>query len=217
MRPSFGFALLGLALSANPLPATERAASPGDDQPLACAGAFGAGSSEARQLAVFGARTVQTATMPGPAGMDYIGTTIFPDDPDRRMSFGWWDEDNRQYLSFVELAPSQTGPLGLRIGMSVAEVAAINGAPFEINGFGWDYGGYSNMSGEPIEGEEGDCFLALRFAPSVEDMGELDWAAVSGDILVSSDNPLLEALDVRVEVLMLSYAIPDHLSDIEYD
>ncbi len=185
--------------------------------PATCSGVFGPDSSEALLIEIFGAENVQTGLVPGPEGMEFLATTVFADDPDRRMEFGWWDEDGRTRLSFVEMAPGQIGPLGLHLGMSVADVEAINGEPFEIGGFWWDYGGYGNIFSGAIEDRDQDCFLSLRFAPTLEDTGDLDVSSVAGEVLISSHDPMLETLGVRVQVLTLSYAMPDDLIDTQYD
>lgn len=176
---------------------------------VACQGVYGTESSEALLIETFGKDNVVSGTIYGPEGMEMIGTTVFPDDPDRKMEFVWWDETSLSGLSYVDLAPTQTGPGGVRIGQTVAEVAALNGAPFVIGGFWWDYGGYANIETGNLAQPNGDCHVSIRFAPAEDYSPTLDVSPVSGEVQVPSDEGLLEDLDVRVQVISISYPGPE--------
>lgn len=186
-------------------PALAKDKSGAKSEQVACAGVYGADSSEALLIETFGKDNVVTGTIYGPEGIEMIGTTVFPNDPDRKMEFVWWDEVALADLSFVDLAPSQTGPAGVRIGQSVAEVVALNGKPFVIGGFWWDYGGYANIETGNLAGQQGDCYISIRFAPADDYPETLDTTPVAGEVQVPSDAPLLETLDVRVAVVSISY------------
>lgn len=217
MRLSFSLALIGLALCAPPLAATEKTAADPAGAPLACSGVFGPQSSEALLIETFGTDNVTTGIVPGPEGTEMLATTVFPGDANRAMQFGWFDEENRAYLSYVELAPGQTAPGGVRLGMSVAEVEALNGEPFNVGGFWWDYGGYANIETGALSGEQGGgCYLSIRFAPADADIGDLDISPVAGEVQVPSAEPLLETLDTRVQVLSIGYAWPEDLPQPQY-
>jgi hypothetical protein len=176
---------------------------------VACDGVFGPQSSEALLIETFGKDNVVTGQVYGPEGMEMLATTVFPNDPQRSMQFGWWDEENLTDLNYVDLSPSQIGPKGIRIGMPVADVAAINEEPFQVGGFWWDYGGYANIETGALTNLDGGCYLSIRFAPTEEYPEDTDVTAVSGEVQVPSDEPLLETLDVRVQVLSMSYPGPE--------
>jgi len=175
---------------------------------VACAGVFGPDSSEALLIETFGAENVVTGQVYGPEGIEMLATTLFPDDPQKTMQMGWWDEENLTKLAYVELAPSQVGPSGVRVGMTVAEIEAINGEPFIIGGFWWDYGGYANIESGNLTDLPGDCHLSLRFSPAEEYSSAIDVAPVSGEVQIPSGEGLLQILDTRLQVLSLSYASP---------
>ena len=199
------------ALAITPVLAKDKSAAPAPaaSDALACEGVFGPQSSEATLVETFGADNVVTGQVPGPEGTEMLATTIFPNDPQKTMQVGWWDEDNLERLAYVDLAPSQTGPLGVHIGMTPAEVEALNGKPFMIGGFWWDYGGYANIETGKLTDLPGGCYLSLRFSPQDEYPADLDVSAVSGEVQVPSDEPLLEQLDTRVQVVSLSYPSPE--------
>ncbi len=53
---------------------------------------------------------------------------------------------------------------GIRRGMSLAEIEALNGRPFKLYGFGFDYGGTTlDWNGGALATQAGGCTLTLRF------------------------------------------------------
>jgi hypothetical protein len=177
-----------------------------DKTDFSCTGVFGPDSSEALLIETYGADNVVTGQVPGAEGMETLATTVFPDDPDRLMLFGWMDEETRQGLGYVDLPPSIDGPHGVHVGMPVAEVLAINGKPFNIGGFWWDYGGYAQIEqGTLANADDATCFLSLRFAPADDYPQDLDVSAVSGEVSVAADEPLLEKINTRLSTVSISY------------
>jgi hypothetical protein len=180
-------------------------ATPAFADQMVCDGPFAANSSEAALVEAFGRDNVVTGEVDGPEGTTMLATTVFPNDPERRIEVGWWDEDNLSQLAYFTVPPGSSSPQGVAVGMSVAEVEALNGAPFEMMGFWWDYGGYANFIGGTLGTPEEGCIVSVRFAPQAEAPQGTDLEAVSGDVPVASTEPLLETLDVRVESLSVSY------------
>lgn len=176
---------------------------------ISCEGAFGADTSEARLKDIYGAANVVTGEVDGPEGTTMLATEVFPDDPEKRMMFVWWNEETLTDVSYVELPPG-AGVAGLTPGMTVKEVEAINGEPFSMMGFWWDYGGFAGFQSGKLAELPGGCMIQLGFNPAVTDYpATLDVEPVSGDRQVESTEPLLETLDVRVESISLGYAHPD--------
>jgi hypothetical protein len=199
MLARMSFALLCACLVATPALAKDKTG-------FSCTGVFGPDSSETLLQQTYGADNVVTGQVPGAEGMETLATTVFPNDPDKTMVFGWMDDETREGLGYVDLPPSIEGPLGVHVGMTVAEVLAINGKPFNIGGFWWDYGGYAQIEqGALANGDDATCFLSLRFAPADEYPQDLDTSAVSGEVYIPADEPLLEKLDTRLSVVSVSY------------
>lgn len=194
------------ALAAIPVQAKDQAAA----ETVSCTGIFGPESSEAQLISAYGAENVVTGDVPGPEGSTNFATTVFPDDPDRVMEFGWFDEENRTGLSYVALSPTQTGPHGVHIGMSVAEAEAANGESFNIGGFWWDYGGYAQIDTGNLAGDSNGCYISLRFSPDDEALGDQDLTAITGEVSVPSSEPLLAKVDTRVQSVDLSYPDPNY-------
>ena len=205
-RPSVLALCVGLSIM--PVLAKDNTSAPRDT--VACEGVFGPQSSEALLIETFGAENVVTGQVPGNEGFESLATTIFPNDPEKIMQITWWDEVSRERLTYVDLAPSQVGPLGIRLGMTVAEVEALNGEPFMIGGFGWDYGGYAVFKSGKLSDLPGGCSLLLRFVPQDKSTTpDIDVIRIMGDVQVPSREPLLEQLDPRVRVLSLGYPSPE--------
>jgi hypothetical protein len=205
------------ALLAGPALAKEKTRAGAANEAIECAGVYGPDSSEALVKETFGAKNVVTGMVYGAEGMEMLATTVFPDDPDRKMEFGWYDEENLSRLSYVELAPGQIAPGGVSIGMSVADVVNTNGADFEVGGFWWDYGGYANIETGALAGtQDGGCHVSIRFSPVDGYPEDIDVTSVAGEVQVPSSEPLLEAIDTRVQILSLSYPWPDDLPQPEY-
>lgn len=208
---------LSLALVAGPAVAKDKAKA-AQTEPVAvtCDGVFGPKSSDALVRETFGEDNVETGMVYGVEGIEFMATTVFPDDPDRVMQFSWWDEEKLEYLSSLELAPSQETPTGIKIGMSVKEVEAINGEPFTIGGFWWDYGGGAVFETGALTNPETGCGFWIRFAPTDDYSEDVDVTPVSGEVTVPSSEPLLETLDVRVQSINLGYAWPEELPQPDY-
>lgn len=182
--------------------------SPAAGETVACEGVYGADSSEDLVIETFGADNVTSGFVDGPEGSQYIATTVYPGDPEREMIFSWFDEDRMAQTSFIQLSPSQTGPHGVRLGMTPAEVEAINGQAFDIGGFWWDYGGSAPIDEGSLAGPmDGDCYVSIRFSPQDEIPASIDVTPVSGEVVVRSDLPLLAEIGTRVTSLSLGYAL----------
>lgn len=82
-------------------------------------------------------------------------------------------------------------PAGIRPGDELAEVEQINGAPFMIYGFGWDYGGVGYFKGGQL-----DRKVQIWFRPSVE-VGP-DYEKVLGDSLFNSADQAMRTVDPRI-------------------
>jgi len=193
------FACLAFAALATPAAAAQ----------LACEGVFGIDTSEARFIETFGAQNVVTGEVPGPEGTTMIATTVYPGDPEREFQAIWWNEAARTDLSFVGIPAGDIAPGGVRLGMDLAEVEALNGGPFTVMGFWWDYGGSAGFESGKLAELGNDCHLTVTFEPTVELPADADPEPISGDKEVPSDLPLLRQVEPRVVEVTFGYPHPD--------
>ncbi|WP_316359043.1 hypothetical protein [Devosia sp.] len=183
-------------------------AGPSLGEEIVCEGAFAIDSSEARLIELYGADNVVTGIVPGPEGSEMLATTVFPDNPKKTLQFVWWDEAGLSSPSYIDLPPKMTAPGGVRIGMSLAEIEIINGEPFTLLGFGWDYGGAAGFESGALSNLPGDCLLSLDFDYGTSPPG-VDTLPAMGDKELSSDDPLLAQMQVKVNSMSVGYPHPD--------
>jgi hypothetical protein len=179
---------------------------------ISCEGPFAADSSEARLTETFGAENVVTGEVPGPEGTTLLATTIFPDDPTRTQEIGWWNEQDLETLAYVTVPAGVTLSNGLEIGTTIDEAEGLNGGPFELWGFFWDYGGSTSFADGKLAELPGGCTVSARFA--VGDYPQtLDVGPISGDVQISSSEPLLDEVKASIDSITLGYPDPNATVD----
>ncbi|NBC07909.1 MAG: hypothetical protein GVY26_12020 [Bacteroidetes bacterium] len=131
------------------------------------------------------------------------GVILFPENERNRVDIYWETSVDAERPAFIRIlgangATDWATNQGITIGSTLDTVEAINGRPFELYGFEWDYGGYVN----DWEGGQLSNNLSLRFAPSA---GVDTPMEVVGDMTLSSDNELLRQARPVVSELSLSF------------
>jgi hypothetical protein len=172
-----------------------------------CEAVFTRDATHETIAASFGADNVKIDDIPGAEGEVLTGTIVYPDDPNRRLQVAWQDEAMRDPIVMVtERSGWRVG--GVKIGLSLAELEALNGGPFELLGFDWDYGGgvvdwRGGRLGEPLPG---GCALSVTLA---RDDSASDEAAnkVSGDQRFSSDSADMRAVKPVVVEIVASHPV----------
>jgi hypothetical protein len=157
---------------------------PAADAPLllTCS-AFAAMSADAL-TAAHGAENIGEETLPGPEGEQYTATILYPDDPLRRLEIVWRDDAHAAPASIMVSgeASAWAGPHALSLGQPLADVETINGAPFRLFGFEWDYGGWvSDWNGGALAPLDG-CMTRVRFSATAAN------ASATGDSEFASDS-----------------------------
>lgn len=179
-------------------PATQPAATP--PLTLTCSGPFAKDSSHAKLQQAFGSQFVAIQKVDGAEGETFEASVLYRSEPEKRLEVSWNDDKKRSGLSSATAKkPSTwTGPEGIRIGMTLDEVAKLNGQPFKINGFEWDYGGYVVDLKGKLASLPGGCGLMLRFSPGMELDGKKHAGLIGEKKLSSSDAKLLAVKPVLV-------------------
>ncbi|WP_395743365.1 hypothetical protein [Prosthecobacter sp.] len=139
----------------------------------------------------YGKENLKLQKIPGAEGEEIDGAKLFPD-TDRELEIVW-DPDNEKKKVVFDIrviGKAWVFENGLKSGMTVAEVEKINGKPFKIAGFEWDYGGYANFEGGKLAGK-----VSIRFSPAVENIP----AYLSGDKQLSSTDKQLRAAKPLVD------------------
>jgi hypothetical protein len=124
---------------------TDPAPTPGAATAWELPGRFGELTTRMELEARFGATQVRAETVPGAEG---IGTVpllvVFPDTPHRRLELVQ-EADNPdapvRELRISGMASDWYDVRGVRLGMPLSDLVALNGAPIAYYGLAWDYGG----------------------------------------------------------------------------
>ncbi|MCW5772487.1 MAG: hypothetical protein KIT16_12675 [Rhodospirillaceae bacterium] len=147
---------------------------------------------------IFGGDKVRYGKVHFAEGEEVPGATILAG-TESALETGFTADGKR--IEFVRiLGKAWSTADGIRIGTPLAQLERINGGPFVLNGFGWDYGGAVRLNprGKLPKG------LAITLAPT-KPVPERQGAQVSGDREVSSRHPVLAKMGVRVSLLTVAW------------
>lgn len=195
------FVLLSLGVA---LP-TAGAGTKAQPQVLTCTLPVGPKDTAATVRKRFGAAAVRTK-ISGAEGMEIDGIVLWPKDPARRLEL-YLSEDKALRITGVGvLGKSRWQVGGLQLGDGIAKVQQLNGKPFKLSGFDWDYGGFANdMQHGKLDKLPGGCNLSIRFEP-----GQVDPypEGISGEVTLSSADPKVRAAKPVVDELSISWPVP---------
>jgi len=142
------------------------------------------------------------------------GTILFPDDSLRRLMIVWTDSAARRKPSRIILRGGLSrwslGP-GVRLGITLDQLEMLNGRPFTLAGFGWDY------SGVVVDWRGGALDKPLRnakvyLAPDVEKQSTREYSQVLGDKDYSSHLSAMLALNPTVYQIFYDFPATDKAS-----
>lgn len=173
-------------------------------EPGVAFGPLNANASEQDLIAAYGSEAVQPEAVSLGEGETEPGSLVFGDDPLRRFEVAWNDTLQRRSPSFVLLMGDTTlwrSKRGITLGVSLDSLERLNGKPFGMAGYGWDYGGavmsWKDGALADLEGR-----LALALAPANPDA---DVSHVLGDGEFLSSDSALRALHPRVSRLVTRF------------
>jgi hypothetical protein len=201
-RMSLAAGMLALSSSAA---SAEPAASSGL---IKCEGPFGRNAGHSDLVKAFGSKNVVDQEIDGVEGQKIKASVLYPDDPKARLEFVWSDEKARRRPTLIRATDQSAWATanGIRIGTALAEIEQMNGNPFKLSGFDWDYGGRVTdwQDGKLSKPQPGGCLLGVDFVHP-EDSPEANLAKVTGDGEFLSDNADMRAVEPFVGTLNISY------------
>ena len=154
-------------------------------------GAINGDTTRDKLVELYGAENVTANEYPIGEGEMVAATTVFSG-TSREATVIWAPDKKNQKVDRVVVTGEQwLLPEGIRPGNGLAEVEQINGSPFMIYGFGWDYGGVGYFKGGKL-----DRKVQIWFRPTVE-QGP-DYEKVLGDSLFNSADAAMRAVDPRI-------------------
>jgi hypothetical protein len=172
-----------------------------------CEGPFGRYSSHARLVQAFGQPNVEKGPIYLGEGEDTPGSIIYPNDPKNRIEITWKDITRLEKIKWIFVRKDSKWRLanGLSIGSSLEGVELLNGKPFKLTGFDWDYSGsVSSWQGGTLDTAFGDCIIRARFDPAANLPSRVT-EKVSGDREFLSSNMDMRATRPRIYLLLIGY------------
>ena len=155
------------------------------------------------------------------------GTIVFPNS-DGRLAILWKDQGQRQTPKEIRLNGDKTRwktGQGISLGTSLKELEKLNGRPFFLMGFAWDYSGTvidcnkGNLKElgctdpkDPNKTLRGRTLLLrlMTHRPVDEMQDKRDFYAVSGERRFSSGHPSMQRLNPRVYEIII-YLTPQDI------
>jgi hypothetical protein len=170
------------------------------------AGPITAQTSEADLRRRFGAGVDEARIQLG-EGETAPGTVLYREDSLRRAEILWRDTTGRRHPARVilrgERSRWQVGP-GISLGTSLEDLERLNGRPFSLAGFGWDYaGGVIDWKGGALDSALAGVRLYLDPGPSQYE--SVPYSQVVGDREYLSSLPAMQQLNPRVAQIFIDF------------
>jgi hypothetical protein len=144
-------------------------------------------------------------------GEEAPGAVVYPDNPRQTVFVIWKDAARRRYPLSVDIRQKsqQVTYGGIGLGTTLKVLERLNGRPFELAGFEWDYSGtVTSWEGGRLESVGGaTCELKVRLDPASSDRQEQKAAldATAGDRLFKSSDRNMQLLNPKVYEILLNY------------
>src|SRR5690242_3166397 len=107
-------------------------------------GAINGHTTREELVRVYGKANVVDRDIDIGEGETQPGTVVFPNDPKRSVEILWRDSEKKTQPSSAQIhgeASLWKAPRGSSLGTSLKQLEQLNGRPFQMAGFGWDYSG----------------------------------------------------------------------------
>lgn len=162
--------------------AADRTVVPGDR-----VGAIRQNSTTAQLKKIYGDANVRATKVSVGEGEMADGLVIFPGQPDE-IFIVWKTKDREiEYVRYYNKASAWKTAEGIGIGTTAAELTRLNGGPFSITGFGWDYGG------RIVDWRRGKLSkLMILDMRATKTLSKAYEQSVLGDKIFPSNNPVME-------------------------
>ena len=137
---------------------------------------------------------------------DVGATIIYPKDPRRRLEV-WWQNPNRTGLFLIDITGKSvwTGPEGLHLGMTLAELEKRNHKAFKLKGFDKDgVASVSDWDGGALATLPGGCKASLNFRADAKTAKDAA-SAISADKEYSSADEAVRAAKLSVSEILIGY------------
>lgn len=159
----------------------------------------------------------QVADISGADGITQKGVVLYGNDPRRRIEVFFFDDALTQVSTVLIRGDSQwSGPKGLHLNSTLADIAAANEKPFRLGGFGGSHGGYvTDLNRGKLARVKGRCIFGLRLG--LPETGEPAQDAIMGERTLVSTDPAVIAAHPVVQEISVSWPKPKAETDEDVD
>jgi hypothetical protein len=167
-------------------------------------------TSEADLRQRYGASSVSAARIQIGEGETMPGTVLYPGDSLRRVEVIWQDSVNRRHPARLILRGNRSQwqvNRGISLGTSLQDLERLNGRPFTLAGFGWDYAGVvTDWKGGALDSSLAGVKLYLDPGPAQTESAP--YSQVLGDRDYSSALPAMQQLAPWVAQIFVDFEGP---------
>lgn len=157
-------------------------------------------SDEAALRRIFGDANMRQDRIQIGEGETLPGTVLYPDDSSRQLMILWSDTIGRRLPSrLIVRGDSSRWSLkpGISLGTTLEQLEQLNGRPFTLAGFGWDYSGVViDWRGGRLATSAGRAKVYVSPPPSK--FSDPAYSRVLGDNDYASDLPAMKELQPAV-------------------
>jgi hypothetical protein len=167
-------------------------------------------SSEAELRQHYGASVVESTRIDIGEGETAAGAVLYPTDSLRRAEIVWQDSVNRRRPARLILRGDRTQwqlSHGISLGTNLQELERLNGRPFVLAGFGWDYAGViTDWKGGALDSSLAGIKLYLDPGPAQYE--SKPYSEVLGDRDYASSLPPMQQLNPLVATIFVDFEHP---------
>jgi hypothetical protein len=158
-------------------------------------------TSEADLVRNYGSKNITRGTLDVGEGETMSATIVLARFPQRRLEIAWRDEPGKRFPARIQIEGDKSlwhTTQGITLGTSLKTLEKLNGKPFLLVGFGWDYSG-TVTSWSQGRLEQGLKNIVLRLGPTTRDqLPSADEESVEGDRNFPSDQPGMQKINPTV-------------------
>jgi hypothetical protein len=164
-------------------------------------GSLNARTTRRDLVRMYGASNVVDQDVDVGEGETQPGTVVFPKDPERSIEILWQNPETKTLPASAQIEGAKSrwkAVHNISLGTSLRDLERLNGRPFKLAGFGWDYSGtVTSWENGTLAAEldGGDGRVILRLDSPTPEAVDKDVAQVEGDRDFPSDHPVMQKLN----------------------
>jgi hypothetical protein len=167
-------------------------------------------TSEAELRRRYGSNSVEATRIEIGEGETAAGAVLYPGDSLRRAEVVWQDSVNRRRPARLVIRGDRTKwqlPRGITLGTTLQELERLNGRPFVLAGFGWDYAGViTDWKGGTLDSALAGMKLYLD--PGAAQYESKPYSEVMGDRDYSSALSPMQQLNPHLATIFVDFGSP---------